>query len=87
MARILVVDDDPMVCMAIEICLARHGFQVTVADGGESGLRALGSASFDLMVVDIFIAAHARLRVDPGISRASARNPVDSDVRLCIRQH
>src|ERR1044072_6733723 len=55
MSRILVVDDDPMVCMAIEIYLARHGFQVTIADGGESGLRALDSASFDLMVVDIFM--------------------------------
>jgi len=55
MSRILVVDDDPMVCMAIEINLARHGFQVTVADGGESGLRALDDASFDLMVVDIFM--------------------------------
>ena len=55
MSRILVVDDDPMVCMAIEIYLARHGFQVTVADGGESGLRALDGASFDLMVVDIFM--------------------------------
>ena len=55
MSRILVVDDDPMVCMAIEIYLARHGFQVTIADGGESGLRTLDSASFDLMVVDIFM--------------------------------
>jgi CheY-like chemotaxis protein len=55
MSRILVVDDDPMVCMAIEIYLARHGFQVTIADGGDSGLRALDSASFDLMVVDIFM--------------------------------
>jgi len=55
MSRILVVDDDPMVCMAIEIYLARHGFQVTLADGGESGLRALDGARFDLMVVDIFM--------------------------------
>src|SRR5206468_12479391 len=30
-------------------------FQVTIADGGDSGLRALDSASFDLMVVDIFM--------------------------------
>ena len=55
MPRILVVDDDPMVCMALEVCLARHSFQVTIADGGESGLRALEGASFDLMIVDIFM--------------------------------
>ena len=55
MSRILVVDDDPMVCMAIELCLERHGFEVTIADGGESGLRALQGVVFDLMIVDIFM--------------------------------
>ena len=55
MPRVLVVDDDPMVCMAIEIYLERHSFQVTIADGGEAGLRALESTTFDLMIVDIFM--------------------------------
>ena len=55
MTRVLVVDDDPMVCTAIEIYLERHGFEVTIADGGEVGLRALEEASFDLMIVDIFM--------------------------------
>ena len=55
MAHVLVVDDDPMVCMAIEVYLERHAFQVTIADGGEAGLRALESTSFDLMIVDIFM--------------------------------
>jgi CheY-like chemotaxis protein len=55
MPRILVVDDDPMVCTALELCLARHNFLVTTADGRESGLHTLESASFDLMIVDIFM--------------------------------
>jgi CheY-like chemotaxis protein len=55
MQHILVVDDDPMVCMAIEVYLERHHFQVTIADGGEAGLRALESGAFDLMIVDIFM--------------------------------
>jgi CheY-like chemotaxis protein len=55
MPRVLVVDDDPMVCMAIEIYLGRHEFQVTIADGGEAGLRALEGMPFDLMIVDIFM--------------------------------
>jgi CheY-like chemotaxis protein len=55
MPRVLVVDDDPMVCMAIEIYLERHDFRVTIADGGEAGLRALESPDFDLMIVDIFM--------------------------------
>ncbi len=37
MPHILVVDDDSMVCMAIDVYLERHNFQVTIADGGEAG--------------------------------------------------
>lgn len=53
--HILVVDDDPMVCMAIELCLQRNNFRVTIAEGGEAGLRALEHEQFDLIVVDIFM--------------------------------
>ena len=55
MPRILVVDDDPMVCVAIEVCLQRQGFEVTVADGGESGMQALETSEFDVMLVDVFM--------------------------------
>jgi CheY-like chemotaxis protein len=54
-ARVLVVDDDPMVCVAIELCLQRQGFEVTVANGAESGADALRQATFDVMLVDIFM--------------------------------
>jgi CheY-like chemotaxis protein len=53
--RVLVVDDDPMVSMAIEVCLQRQGMEVTVADGGETGMRELASGIFDVMIVDIFM--------------------------------
>jgi CheY-like chemotaxis protein len=53
--RILVVDDDAMVCMAIDVYLERHGFQVEFADSGEAGLRALDGGRFELMLVDIFM--------------------------------
>jgi len=55
MTRILVVDDDPMVCMAIDVLLQRHDFEVVVTDGGEAGLRALDRGGIDLMIVDIFM--------------------------------
>ena len=53
--RVLVVDDDPMVSVAIELCLTRQGFEVTVADGGEAGMRALASSRFDVMLIDVFM--------------------------------
>lgn len=55
MPRILVIDDDPMVGTAIEVCLKRRGFEVTVADGGESGMRALDQSAFDVMLIDVFM--------------------------------
>ena len=53
--RVLVVDDDPVVCVAIEVCLTRQGFEVTVADGGEAGMRALETSAFDVMLIDVFM--------------------------------
>src|SRR5678815_2248313 len=44
-----------MVCVAIEVCLQRQGFDVTVADGSEAGMRALDQATFDVMLVDVFM--------------------------------
>ena len=55
MKRILVVDDDPLVCDAICMRLKDRGFGVVVANGGEAGLTALEASQFDLMIVDIFM--------------------------------
>src|SRR6201992_4126185 len=44
-----------MVCTTIQACLARQGFEVTIADGGEQGIQALENASFDVMLIDIFM--------------------------------
>jgi CheY-like chemotaxis protein len=55
MKRILVVDDDPLICSAIRAWLEQSGFVVVVADGGEAGLSALDSSTFDLIIIDIFM--------------------------------
>jgi CheY-like chemotaxis protein len=44
-----------MVCGAIEVCLQRYGFDVTVADGADAGMRAIEQSAFDVMLVDIFM--------------------------------
>jgi DNA-binding NtrC family response regulator len=55
MRRILIVDDDPHICLAMRAWLKRYGFRVTIADGGSNGLSALDNSTFDLMIVDIFM--------------------------------
>ena len=37
MRRILVVDDDPHIGLAIRAWLKRYGFRVAIADGGTNG--------------------------------------------------
>jgi len=55
MRRILVVDDDLPVRLAMGAWLRQYGFRVAMADGGTSGLAALDDSAFDLMIVDIFM--------------------------------
>jgi CheY-like chemotaxis protein len=55
MPSILVVDDDSLVSSSIKAWLARQGFTVVVAEDGITGLNALDSATFDLMIIDIFM--------------------------------
>ena len=55
MHRILVVDDDLLIRSSIRVWLECKGFEVVLADGGESGLREMSRSKFDLMIVDIFM--------------------------------
>ena len=55
MRRILVVDDDPHICLAVRAWLKRYGFEVAIADGGTTGLVALDNSTFDLLIVDTFM--------------------------------
>jgi DNA-binding response OmpR family regulator len=56
MRRILVVDDDPHVGVANRAWLSQPGFPVAIPDGGSNGLAALDNSTFDLMIVDVFMA-------------------------------
>jgi CheY-like chemotaxis protein len=55
MTHILVVDDEPSVRQSVRALLQRSGFEVTTADGGETGLKELERMTFQLMIVDVFM--------------------------------
>ncbi|MGD9158180.1 MAG: sigma-54 dependent transcriptional regulator [Desulfobacteraceae bacterium] len=52
-ANILVVDDDRSMREFLEILLTGEGYNVSLADSGESGCDALNKEKFDLVVTDI----------------------------------
>ncbi|HKU39925.1 MAG TPA: sigma-54 dependent transcriptional regulator [Polyangiales bacterium] len=51
--RVLVVDDDPQLARALAKALRYLGFDVTIADGGQSALGYLNAHRFDALVLDL----------------------------------
>jgi CheY-like chemotaxis protein len=51
--RILVIDDDPEICLLLRSMLRREGFQVCAAEDGPSALELIGRRGFDLLITDI----------------------------------
>jgi DNA-binding response OmpR family regulator len=55
MARILVIDDEPIVVQTLRRYLERHGFEVLVASDGEQGLEIQQREPADLVITDILM--------------------------------
>jgi signal transduction histidine kinase/DNA-binding response OmpR family regulator len=72
-ARILVVEDSPTQCAALEALLQRHAFDVVATHSGEEALALLEERSFDLVLSDIIMPGIsgyevcARIRATPGL--------------------
>jgi two-component system response regulator PilR (NtrC family) len=60
--RVLVVDDEQSMRDLLAIMLRQAGYQVSVADGGETAIESLKTESFDLVVTDL------RMRTIDGLS-------------------
>lgn len=53
--RVLVVDDEPSICKALEIVLRRADYDVVTVGSGETATSLLREARFDAMLVDLRI--------------------------------
>ena len=51
--RVIVVDDEPSICRALEMCLGRAGYDVVAALRGEAALARLAQERFDVMLIDL----------------------------------
>lgn len=54
-ARVLVVDDEPSICKALEIALRRAGFDAVATQCGEAALSKLSKEHFDALLLDLRI--------------------------------
>ncbi len=55
MTRILVIDDDKSVCIAIETLLRHQGCTAVVAENGHLGVETFERSDFDVVMIDIFM--------------------------------
>jgi len=55
MARVLVVDDEPLIAMALEAALEDAGYRVVTAANGRQGLERLAEAAADVVLLDMMM--------------------------------
>ena len=55
MAKILIIDDDPDIVLAVRLCLESVGHQVFDAGNGVAGLGLLPSLQPDLIILDVMM--------------------------------
>lgn len=52
MARVLVIDDDPLIRWSLQSALSSEGYDVVTADSAEDALAAVETSSPDVAIVD-----------------------------------
>ena len=53
--KVLVVDEDPLICWALEKALKKDGYEVSVSNTGEDAKGRLEKADFDMVIMDLNI--------------------------------
>ncbi len=55
MPKILVIEDDVLMCRALTLMLSKQGHTITVAQNGKDALRFLQETQFDLIITDLML--------------------------------
>ncbi len=74
--RILVVDDEPLVCDAVKMMLEFDGHEVQTARSGKDALAMLAKRHFDLVITDYEMPSMKGDELAAAIKAHSPRQPV-----------
>jgi DNA-binding response OmpR family regulator len=74
--RILVIEDERKLASAIAEGLEGNGYEVALADSGESGIRQLRNTAFDLVLLDVMLPRQGGLETLREMRRSGFRTPV-----------
>ena len=76
MARILLVDDDPMIRATLPLALGVQGHEAVAAGDGGQALKALRLEAFDLVLTDVLMPDVDGLEVVRAVRQEFPRTPV-----------
>src|SRR5512140_1581174 len=76
MSRILIVDDEPALAMALDDDLRREGYDVEVAGDGDTAVRQGAAARFDLILLDVMLPGRDGFEVCRELRRAGVLTPI-----------
>jgi len=74
--RILLIEDERKLADAIAEGLQGNGYEVAVADSGETGIRQLRNSAFDLVLLDVMLPRLGGLETLRELRRSGYRTPV-----------
>jgi len=74
--RILVVDDEPLVCEAVKMMLNFDGHRVETASGGKEALALIEQGQFDLVITDFEMPVMKGDELAAAIKARSPNQPV-----------
>ena len=76
MAKILVIDDEPVVLVLLDMLLSQKGYDVVLADGGWKGLELYRREHPDVVVLDLNMPEMDGVTVLTHIRRIDLTQPV-----------
>lgn len=75
-ARLLIVEDEPAIALALEDDLTIEGYQVAVERDGHAALKRARAEVFDAMVLDIMLPGKDGFEVCRELRRGGVRTPI-----------
>jgi DNA-binding response OmpR family regulator len=74
--RILIVEDEPSIALALEDDLRREGYETELASDGNTAARRATTQSYDLILLDVMLPKKDGFEVCRDVRRAGIRTPI-----------
>ena len=74
--KILIIDDDEVLCMVLKDDLEFEGYQVSTENDGAAGLTNAKSKNYDLVILDIMLPKMNGFKVCRKLRRSNIFNPI-----------